>query len=192
MMLHCSYITTSPSVYQISFYYHTTSERSACKARIFHVATSFADIDQFCGLWDKAQHLQAKQLEKHSHTHTQLMQYRYTFHWLHMVVKPTRLETKCTLNWENLSEMDTSEEKKTYSLLEHLIPLLLPLCSQASSGIKLSCSTTSAACETALVNYCSLRACNKETNCRGSRYKSHKGLVASNLLRASTSSQWTT
>lgn len=110
MMLHCSYITTSPSVYQIPFYYHTISERSACKASIFHVATSFADIDQFCGLWDKVQHLQAKQLEKHSHT--QLMQYRYTFHWLHMVVQPTRLETKCTLNWGSLSETDTSQEKK--------------------------------------------------------------------------------
>ena len=33
---------------------------SACKASIFHVATSFANIDQFGGLWDKVQHLQAK------------------------------------------------------------------------------------------------------------------------------------
>jgi len=69
-------------------------------------------------------------------THTQLMQYRYTFHWLHMVVKPTRLETKCTLNWGNLSEMDTSQEKKHVLSMErwnisylfscHSVPRPLP------------------------------------------------------------------
>ena len=134
MMLHCSYIITSRSAYHIPFYYQNLSHN--LRTPLHAKRASFTSPHLLPTLINLAVF------------GTKFNTFKQSIHVV--VVEPT----KCTfnsLNGGNLSEMDTSQERKhtLYVKVEPLIPLLLPLCSQASSGIKLSCSTTSAACETA-------------------------------------------